>query len=52
MGRNQQRANPINRTQSAAQVRAVHGDGGHDHDHDRIVTMMAFGMVMVGTLIN
>ena len=52
MGRNQQRANPINRTQSAAQVRAVHGDGGHDHDHDRIVTMMALGMVMVGTLIN
>ena len=34
MGRNQQRANPINRTQSAAQVRAVCGDGGHDHDRD------------------
>ena len=34
MGRNQQRANPINRTQSAAQVRAVYGDGGHDRDRD------------------
>ena len=54
MGRNQQRANPINRTQSAAQVRAVNGDGGRDHDRDSDCdnAMMAFGLVIVGTLIN
>ena len=47
MGRNQQRANPINRTQSAAQVMVV-----MNMIVIVIVTMMAFGMVMVGTLIN